>query len=167
MTEKKNDKGAGKPLPIKLITSIIVGFFVVLVLGFMIIPAYFDQSPFGKLFHNEPAPWAISPEDQQKFKLTDSELKGKNHFREYCASCHGPEGKGNGPSSVTLRKRLPNFMGTSENYINGLNPSGLLKTLNEGIANSEMPSYPYLPEDAKIQIIDFLMYLQKNKNYQM
>ena len=28
----------------------------------MILPAYFDKTPFGKLFHNEPAPWALSEE---------------------------------------------------------------------------------------------------------
>ncbi len=161
MTKNKNENKEAKTLPIKLITTLIIIFFLILVIGFMILPAYFDKTPFGKLFHNEPAPWALSEEEQKKFKLTESELKGRHHFIEYCASCHGPDGMGNGPSSITLRKRMPNFKNPSEKYINGLSRMQILKTIEEGIPNSEMPSYHYLPSEAKEQIADFLLYLQK------
>jgi len=30
---------------------------------------------------------------------------GKEMFQEYCAVCHGPEGKGNGPAADSLKKR--------------------------------------------------------------
>jgi mono/diheme cytochrome c family protein len=31
--------------------------------------------------------------------------QGKDTFREYCASCHGNQGKGNGPASSALKVR--------------------------------------------------------------
>ena len=34
---------------------------------------------------------------------------GKQMYREYCASCHGPEGRGRGPVAVVLRKQPPNL----------------------------------------------------------
>lgn len=33
-----------------------------------------------------------------------SPANGKAMFREYCAACHGPEGKGNGPAAAALKK---------------------------------------------------------------
>jgi mono/diheme cytochrome c family protein len=33
-----------------------------------------------------------------------SPTSGAEMFRSYCASCHGPEGKGNGPAAVALKK---------------------------------------------------------------
>ena len=165
MTHNKKDNEQGKPIPIKAIAIIISFIFIILVIGFMIIPAYFDQTPFGKLFHNEPAPWAISQEDQKKYNYSETELKVRYHYIEYCSSCHGPNGKGDGPLSVSLRKRPPNFLGLSNNFVNEFNKKGLMKTINEGIPNSEMPKYNYLPAETKEQITEFLLYMQKNRNF--
>ncbi|MGD1095557.1 MAG: c-type cytochrome [Bryobacteraceae bacterium] len=41
---------------------------------------------------NKVEPIAVSPAD------------GKGMFMEYCAVCHGPEGKGNGPAASALKK---------------------------------------------------------------
>jgi cbb3-type cytochrome oxidase cytochrome c subunit len=165
MTQNQKDNGQGKALPIKSITIIISLIFFVFVVGFMIMPAYFDQTPFGKIFHNESAPWAISKESQKKFNYTETELKGRQHYIEYCSSCHGPNGKGDGPSSVTLKKRPPNFISFSEKYINEFNKKGLLKTINEGVPNTEMPSFQYLPKETKEQITEFLLYIKKHPNF--
>lgn len=165
MTQNKKDNGQGKPLPIKTIAIIISLLFIVLVIGFMIMPAYFDQTPFGKLFHNKPAPWAISSDDQKKFNYSDMELKGRYHYIEYCSSCHGPNGTGNGPFSVTLKKRPPSFTNPSENFVNQFNTQGLLKTINEGIPNSEMPPFRYLPQKTKEQIIEFLLHMKNHQNF--
>lgn len=165
MTQNKKDNDQGKALPIKTIAIIISLIFFVFVVGFMIMPAYFDQTPFGKLFHNEPAPWAISQENQKKINYSETELKGRYHYIEYCSSCHGPSGKGDGPSSVTLRKRPPNFTSPSEKFVNELNKQGLLKTMNEGIPNTEMPSFRYLPQETKEQITEFLLHMEKHRNF--
>ncbi|APJ02644.1 c-type cytochrome [Silvanigrella aquatica] len=165
MPQHNKDQNKGKPLPMKKIVFTIAILFFILVVGFMIMPAYFDKNPFGKLFHNEPAPWALSQEEQKKMNLTDSQVKGRYHYLQYCASCHGPLGKGDGPSSVTLRKRPPDFFHPASKFINGFKEQSLLKTLNEGIPNSEMPSFLYLPPENKNQIVDFLIYMKKNQGY--
>jgi len=33
-----------------------------------------------------------------------SPVSGKEMFHAYCASCHGPDGKGNGPAAAALKK---------------------------------------------------------------
>lgn len=163
MQNKKN-KGQGKALPMKTIVSVIVLLFITITIGFMIIPSYFDYTPFGKLFNNKPAPWAISKEEQSKINFSEIEAQGKYHYTQYCASCHGPEGKGNGPLSIRLKKRPPNFTNPSEKYVNGFNETGILKTLNEGVMNTEMPAFNFLSTEIKHQISSYLQYIEKNQN---
>ena len=165
MTKQQDDKDRGSPLPMKGIVISISLLFFIFVIGFMILPAYFDETPFGKLFHNEPAPWALTQEEQKKFNYNDIQLKGRQNYLEYCASCHGPNGKGDGPSSLTLRKKPPRFISPSSKFINDFNKQGLLKTLNEGIPNSEMLSYHYLPTETKEQIVEFLLFMKNNQGF--
>ena len=165
MTNKTNDENNGKKLPIKMISILIFILFIILVIGYMILPAYFDKNPFGTLLTNEPAPWAISDDQGKIMQLTEAQNKGKQHYLEYCASCHGPKGKGDGPSSITLRKKLPNFLDPNAKYFNNFDKEGLLKTINNGIPESEMPSFHYLPEEVKEDLAEFLIYINKYKNY--
>jgi mono/diheme cytochrome c family protein len=150
-----------KPLPMKAITLGVGGLFVFLAVGFLIVPAFFDKDPFGgRLFEAGPAPWALSEQEQARFQYTEAQLKGRYHFQNYCASCHGPEGRGNGPSSATLNRRPPNFITTASNgFRNGLAKDQILKTLEEGIPGSEMPAYKHLPAEVKDQIAEFIVYL--------
>jgi mono/diheme cytochrome c family protein len=36
-------------------------------------------------------------------------VEGKDLYRDYCAVCHGPEGKGNGPAAVALKTPPPDL----------------------------------------------------------
>jgi mono/diheme cytochrome c family protein len=158
-----NPEPEQKPLPMKTIGLAIAGLFALLALGFLVIPAFFDKNPFGgKLFEDGPAPWAVSEAEQQKFQFTDDQKKGRYHFQQYCSSCHGPDGRGNGPSSMTLNKRPPNFIADASGYVNGLSKQGVLKTLEEGIAGSQMASYSNLPPETKNQLAEFIVYLNKH-----
>lgn len=38
-----------------------------------------------------------------------SPASGQEMFKAYCASCHGPEGKGNGPAAPALKKQPANL----------------------------------------------------------
>lgn len=165
MKKYEHNEGKGKTLPIKTIAALVFILFIILVFGFMILPAYFDLNPFGKLFNNEPAPWALAENEQKNMELTENQKKGRHHFIEYCASCHGPNGIGDGPSSITLRKKLPNFLNPNTKYINSFDKNGLLQTINFGIPDSEMPSFNYLPTQTKEDIIEFLIHLNTFKNY--
>lgn len=149
-----------KPLPMKAITLGVGGLFVLLAAGFLVIPAFFDKDPFGgRLFEDGPAPWAIPETEQAKFQYTEAQLKGRYHFQNYCASCHGPEGRGNGPTSQTLSRRPPNLITASGGLKNGLSREGVLKTLEEGIPGTEMGKYAGLPAEVKEQIADYVVFL--------
>ena len=149
-----------KPLPMKAIGLVTTAVFALLALGFLVVPAFFDKNPFGgKLFEAGPAPWAVSETEQAKFQFTEAQQKGRYHFQQYCSSCHGPEGRGNGPSSMTLDKRPLNFIAETSGYVNGIDKAGILKTLNEGIPGSQMPAYKNLPEETKDQLAEFIVYL--------
>ncbi|KAB8030682.1 c-type cytochrome [Fluviispira multicolorata] len=164
MNQKSSKNNNGKGIPIKAIAWIFILFFIILIVGFMIIPAYFDKTPFGKLFLNTSAPWALTAEEKNKFNYSDKQLSGRNLYLEYCASCHGPIGKGDGPLSVTLRKRPPNFIDPSSRFINGFNKIKLLETIEKSIPNSEMPQFNYLPKETKENIIEYLLHMHENAN---
>ena len=87
-------------------------------------------------------------------------INNSNLFQNYCASCHGSMGEGNGPSAITLSKLPPNFLNKNAKFINGWNKTGLLKTLNEGIPGSQMPQFNYLPEEAKEDLVNSLLQLR-------
>lgn len=36
-------------------------------------------------------------------------VEGANIYQDYCASCHGPDGRGNGPVSQSLRQAVPDL----------------------------------------------------------
>ena len=154
-----------KPLPMKTIAWATFAIFCALAMGFLILPAFFDKNPLGmKLFDEGPAPWAISEEEQKQFQFTESQLKGRYQFQQYCASCHGPEGRGNGPGSVTLAKRPPNFLDPRSTYKNELSKEGVIKTINEGIPGSQMPAFASVPDEIKNMIADYVNYIHEHRS---
>lgn len=91
----------------------------------------------------------IPPVDVMKMKNPSQDLvaKGKTLFSANCSSCHGTDGKGDGPASAGLNPPPRNYT-VSTGWINGEKISDIYKTLQEGIPNSAMASYEYLnPED--------------------
>lgn len=78
---------------------------------------------------------------------------------EYCASCHGQQGRGDGPASITLSRLPPDFLNLKEKYKNGFTKEGLNKTINNGVDNSQMPKFDYLPKEVKDKIVEYLLVL--------
>lgn len=160
MNQNKNEP---KVLPMKTIVISVASLFMFLVFGFLILPAFFDSTPFDLLFHRSPAPWALDEQTQAKLQLSEAQTKGRYHFIQYCSGCHGPDGRGNGPTSQTLARRPPNFLSPSvAGYTNGLSKQGVLKTLNEGIPGTQMPKYSHLPEEVKAEIAEYVEHLHNN-----
>ncbi|MFZ9520850.1 MAG: c-type cytochrome [Silvanigrellaceae bacterium] len=156
----ENQEPKAKPLPMKAIAFSLAGLFVVLSLGFLILPAFFDSTPVGLLFHKSPPPWALDDESQAKYQLSEAQAKGRYHFQQYCAGCHGPEGRGNGALSQTLNRRPPNFLEPSPaGVINGFTIDGVKKTLVEGIPGSQMPAFSQLPSDVISEIAQYVEHL--------
>ena len=82
----------------------------------------------------------------QLFDAADQ--SGGELFLRYCAACHGPEGRGDGPVAATLRNAPPNLRLLSERA-GGVFPAALVRELVDGRAISgahgtrEMPIWGY------------------------
>jgi mono/diheme cytochrome c family protein len=61
-----------------------------------------------------------------------SPVNGKAMFMEYCAACHGPEGKGNGPAAPALKK-APADLTQLSTHNNGKFPDVRVSRYIEGV----------------------------------
>lgn len=80
---------------------------------------------------------------------------GKNLFVTMCASCHGEDGKGNGPGAAALNPPPRNFE-IEEGWKNGITLSGIYTTLQEGIPGTGMISYEILTPKDKFSLIHYI-----------
>ncbi len=71
---------------------------------------------------------------------------GKAIFMQQCVSCHGEEGKGNGPAAAALNPHPRNFT-SAEGWGNGRKPSQIFKTLREGRPGTGMASFITIPAE--------------------
>ena len=62
---------------------------------------------------SQAVPEAASPEQSPPPLIRST--KGPDLFRAYCASCHGINGKGNGPAAVALKAKVPDLTVLSKN----------------------------------------------------
>ncbi|MBI1751795.1 MAG: c-type cytochrome [Acidobacteria bacterium] len=69
--------------------------------------------------------------------------RGKALYAQNCATCHGPEGKGDGAAGKGLNPKPRNFTENAA-WKNGTHLESIYKTLDEGIKGSSMVSYNYL-----------------------
>jgi mono/diheme cytochrome c family protein len=49
------------------------------------------------------------PEADQQFQQLIHSVKGPDLYRAYCASCHGSDGKGQGPAAAALKANVPDL----------------------------------------------------------
>ncbi len=71
---------------------------------------------------------------------------GKAIYAQQCVSCHGAEGLGNGPAAGALNPKPRNFTADA-GWKNGRKPSGIFKTLREGIPGGGMASFATIPAE--------------------
>ena len=105
-------------------------------------------------------PTAGGPSKYKKPWVSSPELlaHGKELFIQQCTSCHGLEGKGNGPASSALNPHPRNFTST-EGWINGRKATMVFKTLKEGLPPSAMASYATLPVDDRWALVHYVLSL--------
>lgn len=96
-------------------------------------------------------PWVQTPELL---------ARGKNLFGQQCASCHGPEGKGDGPAAVALNPKPRNFT-VASGWSNGRKPSQVFGTLTKGLR--AMPSFSSLPSVDRWSLAHFVGSLGPNR----
>jgi caa(3)-type oxidase subunit IV len=98
-------------------------------------------------------PWIATPE---------LIAHGKELFQVNCISCHGPEGKGNGPAAAALNPHPRNFTSDAD-WVNGRTVPGVFKTLKEGVPGSSMASFATLPTDDRWALVQFVLSLGPTK----
>ncbi len=99
----------------------------------------------------------LPPVDVMKAAVPTAELiaRGKELFQTTCSSCHGENGQGDGPTSVTLNPKPRNFHVLTE-WKNGSKISQIYKTLQDGIAGSAMASFNYLSPLDRFALIHYV-----------
>ena len=97
--------------------------------------------------------WGQSPTSIKKVPLEPtSAASGKEMFAHYCAVCHGPDGRGNGPAASAL-KTLPADLTQLATRANGKFPKEHVTTILSGMGNvsahgsAEMPVWGELFRD--------------------
>ncbi len=94
--------------------------------------------------------------------LWDTRLKeGEALFLEHCASCHGPEGRGNGLAAPFLNPRPRDFTQSAFRYRStqaGNLPlhGDLYRTLWRGLPGSAMPPFRWLGDDQLWYLVDYV-----------
>ncbi len=99
----------------------------------------------------------VPPINVFDFKTPTPELlsEGEKLYKANCSSCHGDNGKGDGPASAGLNPPPRNFT-SREGWKNGTKLSQIYTTLQEGLPPSAMVSYDYLLPEQKIALAQYI-----------
>ncbi len=87
----------------------------------------------------------IPPIDPKTVLTPNPELmeRGRALYAQTCATCHGVEGKGDGPGAKGLTP-VPRNFAVAAAWKNGTRLEAIYRTLEEGVKGSSMVSYNYL-----------------------
>lgn len=152
-----------KTLPMKAIVGGLVLLFVALVSIFLLLPAFFDVHLTDALFEKPPPAWQLPAELQAKLEITEAEMVGLYEFQQYCGSCHGDYGHGGGPQAARIGG-VPNLLDPRVALKNGLTDEGALKTINEGVPGTAMPSFQHISDRVKQSLLAYLSYARRNQD---
>jgi mono/diheme cytochrome c family protein len=106
--------------------------------------------------------------DQQEHRgdlvPSDSLLAGKRVYDLHCAACHGDTGDGLGPASIWLFPKPRDFSAglfKIQSTPAGTLPSDedLFQTITEGMPGSSMPSFTYLSEEERWDVVSYVKHL--------
>ncbi len=95
---------------------------------------------------------------------TDPLAAGRAVYEQHCAACHGLTGDGTGPAAVWLYPKPRHF--NSGLFKIKSTPAGflptdedLLKSVTRGMPGSSMPSFTYLTETERRDVVQYVKYL--------
>ena len=89
---------------------------------------------------------------------------GRVVYDQHCAACHGANGDGNGPASVWLYPR-PRDFSAGQFKIKSTpgqalpTDEDLFQSVTRGLAGSSMPSFSYLPEQERHDVVAYVKHL--------
>ena len=85
-------------------------------------------------------------------------------YARHCQHCHGVSGDGNGPTAWSMDPkprdfRQGKFKYTSTRTFYKPSRADLMRTLDEGIAGTYMPSFKLMPEEDKAALTEYVIWL--------
>jgi len=106
--------------------------------------------------------YEIPPLDPQTVMepAPDMLSRGKALYGQYCASCHGDAGEGNGPAGSSL-KPLPRNFAQPAGWTNGPGRPAIFKTLAQGVPASAMVAYDILTKKDRMALVHYVRVLAK------
>lgn len=87
--------------------------------------------------------------------------EGKKNYLTYCVSCHGTEGKGDGPAADSLNPKPRNF--SKEQFKFGTKPEEVFKTLSNGSPGTAMAPFTSLSEKDRWSLVYYVLSLKGKK----
>jgi mono/diheme cytochrome c family protein len=96
--------------------------------------------------------------------VTSELLLGKAVYDQHCAACHGANGDGNGPATVWLFPKPRNFTAglfkiQSTPAASLPSDEDLFQTITRGMPGSSMPSFTYLSEQQRRDVVQYVKWL--------
>ena len=95
-------------------------------------------------------------------KTAGGGMKGqKLYINNTCATCHGNDGKGDGPAGAALNPKPRNFRDVTA-YKQGSKVEDIVETIKTGVPGTNMASFKHIAEGDRLLIAKYVIYLQKN-----
>ena len=86
--------------------------------------------------------------------------RGRALFAKQCASCHGAEGRGDGPAAYLLHPKPRDLVAARYRIVSTWEgvptDDDLFRTISRGMPGSAMPSWRHLPETDRRALVDFV-----------
>jgi mono/diheme cytochrome c family protein len=111
-----------------------------------------------------------SPPTSAGLAVSDAKLQaGRTVYDQQCAACHGINGNGNGPAATWLFPKPRNFSAglfkiQSTPYGSMPTDDDLLESVTRGLPGSSMPSFIYLSETQRRDVVQYVKYLTAYTN---
>lgn len=80
---------------------------------------------------------------------------GEEIYDQQCATCHGSEGRGDGPAGAALNPSPRDFHGPGEEWQRGRKPSQVYTVLTEGLGI--MPAFPQLSREERWAVAHYVL----------
>jgi mono/diheme cytochrome c family protein len=93
----------------------------------------------------------------------EAELSGRVLYATNgCGTCHGQEGRGDGPIAKTLTPPPRDFR-DGASFKNGVEPAAIARTIAEGLKRDggQMQSYAFLTESERLRLADYVISLRE------